>query len=267
MKKNIIILLFFSINSLGQTEQNAKTVLKDFFKILIENDDKTIKDFSKIYAPASIDNDVLYFIKDSLSKEGVSNTKNLQQLRLERKKKLKDNQISYILRKIRIRKNIILKGLKIKDLYTKIDSAKVIDNGLLFSVYLVLQVSDTNKIYFEMNKDLPIQITNIWLDDGDSFEDKIFNNSKIEKLLFPGVIYDTDGFVNIRKEPKSSSIIVSKIKSNEIVFFVPNSNTKWLIVCKSDNFSKVAGYIYRDKIITYENLPKKAQKKIINLRK
>ena len=84
-----------------------------------------------------------------------------------------------------------------------------------------------------------------------------FFGEKREKSYFSriGIIDDLDGFTNIRKKPDKNSEIVSKINSDEILYYTPNSKSNWWVVRNLDGYS-IIGYIDKSKIKSFGSLNK-----------
>ncbi|HEY9000232.1 MAG TPA: SH3 domain-containing protein [Mucilaginibacter sp.] len=73
--------------------------------------------------------------------------------------------------------------------------------------------------------------------------------------LVYAVIKDSDGYVNVRKEPSANASIVSKIYTNSIFSCQPNK-TNWWKVLQVDNSNRsnwTEGYIYKDKVLLLKN--------------
>lgn len=73
-------------------------------------------------------------------------------------------------------------------------------------------------------------------------------------------IIDKDGYVNVREKPSIKGKVISKIKSNEIVFtFSDGEFGNWVIVDYKDSKNKlITGYVHKSRIKyihSYESIP------------
>lgn len=73
-----------------------------------------------------------------------------------------------------------------------------------------------------------------------SFDYHTYNNY----LTYSVKINDLDGYTNLRKDKNSTSRILEKIKTGEIVKVLDNSNDWWLVESKSGK----KGYVFKTKI-------------------
>jgi len=122
-------------------------------------------------------------------------------------------------------------------------------------------------IYFYLNRypDEPIEITNLYLEDGMSVNyhiavDKSEFNLDYAYLKRKGIINDPDGYVNVRKGESEKSPIVGKIVTDEVFLFTPNYCSDWWKV-KSANGS-IDGYMHKSRITPYDTLPKETKEKL-----
>lgn len=125
---------------------------------------------------------------------------------------------------------------------------KVIDSKVIEIKYNFLN----KKGDFSLNK---IIVTNSNLSDDSTNKISITPNNKIsiknfnyqnynDYIKYSAKIVDSDGFTNLRKEKNSTSIILDKIKTGQIVDVIDNSSDWWLVQTKEGR----KGYIYKTKI-------------------
>lgn len=206
-----------------QHKKDYRNVVKNFYSLLF-NEKSSNEQFSEIYWDASLD--------------------------------------SAMIKKTRSFFNELTSGLKKDEVLKIIDKAEISDEGLKFSVYVKLVLSETNQIYFELGSDLPSIVDKIWLNDGVLLGSKIRAERPIQKLLLVGTIEDKDGYTNIRKTPSTQSKVVGKIMENEYFFYVPNYISDWWLVSKKDDLKTIIGYVHKSRIIKYGKMSKRLQDQI-----
>nr|WP_294926589.1 SH3 domain-containing protein [uncultured Flavobacterium sp.] len=125
---------------------------------------------------------------------------------------------------------------------------KIIDSKIYEINYNFLNIESD----FSLNK---VTITNSNLTVNSQFKVKITPISKTSLkdfdyhnyetyLRYSVKINDLDGFTNLRKEKNSTSTILEKIKTGEIVKVLDNSTDWWFVESKSGN----KGYVFKTKI-------------------
>lgn len=82
-----------------------------------------------------------------------------------------------------------------------------------------------------------------------------------DKLVFPAIINDNDGYVNIRKERNIKSGIVGNIQHGQIFFVTPTTKSNWWSVYTQDG-GEMVGYIHRSRILLYEDCPDRIKKRM-----
>lgn len=130
--------------------------------------------------------------------------------------------------------------------------------------YLELNFPNGQKLYFNLNTDMPIQITGIWLNNGDSLEGKRYNNNP-EKLFLVGTINDPDGYVNVREKPSPNSKVVSKIILDNYFYYLPNGDSDWYPIKMKEN-ARIIGYIHKSRIKNYIEFSNKLKQQVIKER-
>jgi hypothetical protein len=148
--------------------------------------------------------------------------------------------------------------LSLEDINEIVRKAPVCNDGLLMDSIVEIKLSDKKTIYFEIFLDQPLFIDDIWLSDGTSIYSK-------EYFLRPGIINDSDGYVNIREQPNGKSKIVRRILKNELFFFTPTSKSDWYRVYRNES-SACIGYIHKSKITVYDDFPENIKKKVRKMR-
>ena len=88
---------------------------------------------------------------------------------------------------------------------------------------------------------------------------------KEDYMKFPAVINDPDGFTYVRERPSTKSKVKTKIRRNQIFLYTPIWRSDW---CRaySDDGSLFIGYIYRKRILPFDECPvdiKKRMRKIM----
>lgn len=230
--KITLFLLFSPLLAYTQTRESVwieqhkneyRSVVKKFYSSLY-NEQSSNKEFSETYWDASLD--------------------------------------SAMIKKTRSFFNELTSGLQKAEVLKLIDNAEISDEGLKFSVYVKLVLSETNQIYFELGSDLPSVIDKIWLSDGVLLGSKIRAERPIQKLLLVGIIEDKESYANVREFPSRQSKVVGKIMANEYIFYVPNSKSDWWQVSKKDDLKAIIGYVHKSRIIQYGKMPKRLQNQL-----
>lgn len=224
--KKILFLLFLPLLGYSQTAEtdwikqyqtDYKNIVKDFYKILY--DKKSInKNLSSFYWDAVLDTSML--------------------------------------KKIRPYTDELTCGLSKNELLSIIDDAEISDEGLQFSVYIKLSMTNGKHIYFELgSKDLPSIIQNIWLSDGVLFSSIIQNEIPVQKLLLVGASNEKEGYTIVRKNPSNSSDVVDRFTIKEYFYYVPNSTNDWWLVARKDDTRAILGYVNKNQIMKYSEMP------------
>lgn len=84
-------------------------------------------------------------------------------------------------------------------------------------------------------------------------------------MKFPAVINDPDGFTYVRERPSTKSKVKAKIRRSHIFLYTPIWGSDWYRAY-SDDGSLFIGYIYRKRILPFDECPvdiKKRMKKIM----
>jgi hypothetical protein len=143
-----------------------------------------------------------------------------------------------------------------------VQKAPVSCDGWWMDSIVEIKLSDKQIIYFQVSLISPMTVNNVWLSDGlllsDGSEGKIY-------FLRPGIINDSDGYTNIRKQPNAKSKIVRRILKNELFFFTPTSKSDWYrVYC--NQLSPCIGYIHKSKITVYDDFPESIKRKVRKMR-
>lgn len=249
----------------SQPPEVYKNVVKQFYIVLYKKS-ATISEFSAIYAGARIDDDISMYLKDSL-KLTPSDIVPFK-LRVERGKNINESTTSsYIFKKVKAHFSDLTDELSLSELMHLIEKAKAYNEGLQFSDYLELSLSERKKIYFELNTDTPTQIIYVWLSNGCSLYSIINNELYPHKLLLVGTINDKDGYVNIRDKPSKDAKVIDKITDKEYFYYVPNSDSDWLEVSRKDDMKSIIGYVHKSRILKYSEMPYEIRKVVIKDRR
>lgn len=148
----------------------------------------------------------------------------------------------------------LTRGLNLEELEDIINHSKTCYDGDWIDSLVLLCFPNDDFIYFQLS-DNPPALNRIWVRDGQG----VFTD--ISGLKRPAIINDSDGYVNIRKEPNAKSQVVKRIKDNELLFFTPIPKTDWYpVYFKKDGLC--IGYIHKSRIKTFEDFPKWLQEKV-----
>ena len=151
--------------------------------------------------------------------------------------------------------DVIMSGKSNEQTYSKLDSLKKIVDGadgeLYIEIYknaIVYDIENFKK--FNLKNELNQYVISFFSQSNETLDSINFSIKKIyPKSLF---IHDSDGFVNLRKQPNSQSEIILKIKSNEMVNIIATENNWFKIYYKGN-----IGYVHRSRLFETQNSTKK----------
>jgi hypothetical protein len=235
--KIILFLLFIPFLACSQPQENDwvkqhqedyRNVVKNFYALLF-NEKSSNQMLSAVYWDASLDSGMFKKIKPYL--------------------------------------NELTGGLPKDEIFRIIDKAEICDEGLQFAVYFELSLSKNNKIYLELGSDIPSTIDKIWLSNGTLLGSSVRNESPVQKLLLVGIINDKDGYTNVREAPSNEAKVIDKITDKEYFYYVPNSKSDWWQVSRKDYIKAIVGYIHKNRILKYSEMPNEIKKHISKDRK
>ncbi len=162
-----------------------------------------------------------------------------------------DNSLFH--KKIKLHAHNITNGLDLSSINAVIDNAACYISHNKYTVIVELKLNSKQSCSFEINRDKPYLIQNIWLGDGRSLISLIMNYKPIDLLLRPALISDKDGYTNIRKERSAKSEIVGVLHNGEQFFYVQNYYSDWLEVYKNNSHAeKSIGFIHKSRIVKIE---------------
>ncbi len=255
----ILCLLLTAANF--QNDDNYKEVVKQFFAFLYQKS-VSIDEFSSVYANASLDYDTGLFLRDSL---GIQ----CYDFELTRKR---DQSIdvkatpSYVFKNVRQNLEDITFGLTYDEVVNIIDNAVVSTQGLKFSEIIELRFPGEKRIFMELNKDTPTQVLWVWLNNATLLDDVINGSTNPQRLMLPGTINDSDGFVNIRKDPDVNSQIVDKFLEDDIFYYIPDNDVNWWQVAHVEDSRTIVGFIHKSRIINYNDMSVELKQKVFEKR-
>jgi len=139
--------------------------------------------------------------------------------------------------------NDLTNGLELTEIVKIINRVKPAASITEFGVIMEVPVSDSYSIFYELDRDIPGKIENIYSKGLFEIGNFLLDQQK-EYLLLPGVINDKDGYVNIRKEPNINSEIVGKITTKEIFSFTPDIEKDWWRV----HLGEITGFVHKSRI-------------------
>ncbi len=166
----------------------------------------------------------------------------------EKKISNKENHKSLFFEEISKSKNLLFEGQR-DSIFNVIDKSSLYYDENSSSVSLDLVFKNDRIIYFYLNsfEDEPVYITNIFLENGESF----FNMFELDEKTYLrrlGIINDSDGYTNVRNRPSNNSKIISQIQVNTPFYFTPNSHNKWWKIESIDG--TINGYMHCSRIKT-----------------
>lgn len=250
-KSKIIILLLITSNIINaQNLSLDKEYVKSFYKFLFTTSNVTIAEFAKVYSGGDAGSETGLLINTGKVKK-----ENLFQIEREIRAHA-DIRQSLILSNVKNYKQQLTQGMSYQSMQHIIDAAQINDEGTVFSEFVKLTFPNGNFIYFELNTDTPKQIEYIWLPNGESLGNLVRGDHEIQKLEFPGMINDSDGYTNIRANANKNSLVVRQMRKDEIFYYTPVACYNWWPVYEKEG-GKCIGYIYRSKILPYAAFPQK----------
>lgn len=253
--KYILSLTLLLATSLYAQYTQDKLCVKEFYRVLTSCEKVSVSDFSKIYSNASPDYETGLLVNTGkLSKDNYFTYQ--KEIATH-----SDTIKSKILNRMRIYMKQLTKGLNYENICKQIEVSSVYNEGTEFSVLLELKLTERDVIFFELNKDTPKQIQYIWLSSGESLGDLVLGEKVVEKLKRPGMIYDPDGYSNIRGKPDKSSKVIGKLIKDDIFYYTPTNESDWWAVYKEEG-GKLVGYIHKSRILRYVNFPPKLKEKV-----
>ncbi len=263
MKKILLVVLcqlFISSKLFSQAPTNTdyRNCIKEFYKILFENK-ATIGELSKIYANGGIHGEAEQIVADSLKSD-------FYDFKLIEKKKitLNDASPSFIIKDFKPYSLDLTQGLNLTQLKILIDGAKIYNQGGNFDDYLELDFPNGKKVYFDLGIETPVQISWIWLNNGDLLEGKMYDNIP-QRLYLVGSINDKDGYVNVRAKPSATSSIVDKFTKDEFFYYVPDGTSEWWPVNRK-GLQNIIGYVHKSRVKNYVDFSEEMKNRVINAR-
>lgn len=158
----------------------------------------------------------------------------------------KENNKSLFFEEIKKSKDLLFEGHK-DSIFNIIDKSSLYNEENSNFVSLDIIFKNGKRIYFYLNsyEDESVYITNIFLENGDSF----FNMFEMDARTYLrrlGTINDSDGYTNVRYGPSNKSKIISQVQSNTTFYFTPNSHNKWWKIESIDG--TINGYMHWSRI-------------------
>jgi len=241
MKNYIFVLFsffaFFSTYCCSESieDNEYRESVRKFYEVLLVKNVVSIGEMEAIY----LNSDYEEVIRDQKIKESYTMNSN-----------------SVLLDSIKRYNFQLTHGFKYDSICSLIYKSKIFNEGEPFSNILELKFSKEISCFFEINNDTPKTIQFIWLPTGEDLKGKLLHYGKVEKYLRPGIINDIDGYTNIRADANIKSSIVGKVVKDEIFYYCPNSYSNWWAIFKSDNcIDNPIGYIFKNRITTYDKFP------------
>jgi len=245
---SIINFLIFQMSVFGQSIEEYRACLNEFYDLAFE-EQVSVKDFSSVYANASIDYEASIYLLDSL---GYTPKEYEIQKKVENRISVEAPSIVHT--RIRNYLRDLTEGKTKTEIVELIKKSEYVYNDDPFTILLELDLSKNKSIFYELTSDAPVQVCNVWLENGASLDDIIREKAAPEKLWIKGIINDPDGYVNIRKGESIKSSVVGKIVKEEVFLFIPNYCKNWWKVKSSDG--SVEGYMHKSRIIPLRELSK-----------
>ncbi len=153
-------------------------------------------------------------------------------------------------------KEILTQGYSLSEIEKIVKKAKVFTDGEWLDSIIEISFPNKKTVYLEYTE---LTLNSIWLPDGtDAF-------TPTWHFYRPGIINDSDGYVNIREKPSVKSKIVGRINKDELFYFIPVSGTEWYQICWEEGNPPV-GYIHKSKITKYNDFPPKIKEIVKTLR-
>lgn len=162
-----------------------------------------------------------------------------------------DNSLFH--KRLKLHAHNISNGMDFSSINAVIDNSTCYISHNKYTVIFELRFNNKLSCSFEINRDKPYLIQNIWTGDGRSLISLIMNYKPIDLLLRPALISDKDGYTNIRKERSAKSEVVSVLHNGEQFFYVQNNYSDWLEVYKHNSHAeKPIGFIHKSRVVEIE---------------
>jgi hypothetical protein len=261
MKKLILVFMLYPFFAFSQSENDTAIFygcVKRFYSLLFLQK-VSISQVETIYQNSSGGYDTDLYIKEKCN-NNKANCKEILKLREYHP----DTATSYVMLLMKKHSRELTHGLSWKKMQKVIEKGRMVEIAEMFGISMDLIFPDGNRICFEFNRDEPTKIEYIWLNQGDEAY-SMFSGEYNEKLLRIGKINDKDGFVNVREMANKNSKIVAKLYANDLFFYTPIGQSDWCPVSLEER-GKYIGYVFKDKILSYEYFPKELRDKILKER-
>lgn len=235
-------------------------VIKLFYRYLLSQKKVTIKEFSEIYSSASEDGEASLLLKKDGFYRFDMNKSMLVENELRQKK---DSLESLTLNAIREHTDDLTFGLgldSICQLDRIIRQAEVSDDGESFSWLFFLSFPNQHILHFSLTNDTPVQITAIWLNNGENLYRKVSGCSQL-KLKRPGTVNVRMESIDVMEKPDSSSAVVGLIMRGEVFYYTPVGGEEWWPVYPKEGDSQ-QGYVHRSQIVTYKDFPPELKEEV-----
>lgn len=259
MKKAILIFLSVIVlnNKLYSQAQiiGYRQCVKEFYNILLSHNPISIGTLSKVYANGGIHKEAEQMVADSF-KKSVDD----YNLIASKSHRLNNKSQSFLIKEIRSFNSELTQGLSLKELYSLIAKADIVDQGDELINYLKITFPNNKSVYFALNTDSPTQIIWVYLPDGQLLEGHFYNYAPGKLwLIGKARIHQR---INVLTDTVSKSKSAVNILSSAYFFYVPDSNSKWWLI-KLGYSTVPIGYIRKDMIIKYSSFSTSLKNKVI----
>jgi len=255
MKRNIIItiLLLFSFLSYSQQGHKPRESVKKLYEYLLMKEPVSINKFYEIYFHGDFLSEAR-FVRNVLNRN-----KDLKEIDLILEYRSKaDTLKSSILREMQKNKKLLVGRYDLNYIYKQIDKSTIIYEGAFDSYLLKVHLDNNLILYFTLSGPF---IFNIWLPDGNSFDDLIDRNDNPRTLKRPGIIKDKDGYVNVRQSGSIDSPVYMKVFTNQVFYYTPTCYSNWYAVYETEE-EECIGYMHKSRIVEYKDFPKRLKDKV-----
>ena len=246
MNKWIIILLLISYNNRAQSNLDIINLKKGFTnkekKVFLKNFPNNFKDFKSVFGwndkldkPNVLYDEAKDYIDYFFKLSSKSNLSEDIIIKIASQAKWEEDSVNYFhmnlvnLVENDIRFMKLLEKYNDKDLnafwYFYFDLEDLIYSSKLYNI---LDNSMRNKSMFVFN----------------SLKEERRKSNNDHRKVYVYQIFDIDGYSNLRKESNTKSDIIEKLKTNEIVEVLDNSDDWWFILSKNNNI----GFIHKSRV-------------------
>ena len=249
--KNLLFVLLIAVSVNGSCQESSRTDLyyktvQQFYAGLMR-EELTISEVYDLFGEYALELEEYFFLKSC----GNINSNSLCEEELKKRINHPTEFSSLFFKEL----------IKIKDLFLYEDDTTLMDslisNSVLYDetspsdIAIDVKLSNNKAIYFYLNKyaDEAVYITNIYIENGESFYNHLFTtdeNMPDSFLYRLAIINDPDGYTNVRKGTGTKYPIVGKFFIDEVFAFIPNSNNNWWKV--KNKSGTIVGFMHKSKI-------------------